>query len=84
MTFQFASCERSRALEFLKQLYPSRTITDTPESAGKILDYVERDIIRIPDPAMHGPRVAIYPSKNWKPEMQSEIHAALLKFHEGK
>ncbi len=84
MTFQFATCERHRALEFLQKLYPSRVVTDAPESAGKVLDYVEKDIIRIPDPFVHGSRVAVYPSKNWKPELQKEVYEALMKFHNGK
>lgn len=84
MNIQFATCERGRALGFLKKLYPSRQVEDTPDSAGEVLNYVEKDIIRIPDPDIHGMRVAVYPSNNWKPELQDEVYSALLRFHDGK
>ena len=81
---QFATCSRKSALGFLKKLYPDSEVSDTPESAGPVLDYVEQDIIRIPDPYMHGSRVAIYPSKNWREDIQDEVHAALKTFHEAQ
>ncbi len=83
MIIRFETCERPRALEFLKKLFPSRDVSDTPESAARVLDYVERDVIRIPDPDMHGMSVGIFPSKNWTPEIAEEVVAALKKFQEG-
>lgn len=81
-TFQFATCDRRRALGFLKALYPGSEVADTPEDAGPVLDLVEADIIRIPDPMMHGSRVAIMPSKNWDATREEEFVGALRKFHE--
>ncbi len=78
---QFATCERKRALNFLKKLYPNSEITDTEESAKPLLDLVELDIFRIPDPYMHGQRVAIYPSKNWNSQNKDKCMTTLLKFH---
>ncbi len=63
MKIRFETCVRKTALLYLQKLYPSKTITE--ELAKDILDLVEADIIRVPDPSMHGKRVAIYPSKNW-------------------
>lgn len=63
MDFQFATCDRVRALGFLKKFYPGRVVEDTPESAGPLLDLVERDIVRIPDPDYHNG--AMFPSTNW-------------------
>jgi len=80
--FQFATCDRYRALGFLRTLYPSATVEDTPESAGPVLDMVERDVFRIPDPMMHGGRVTIYPAKNWGDVPDGEAHRVLKAFHE--
>lgn len=73
MSFMFATCSRSTALGFIQQLYPARDITDTEDSAGPLLNYVEQDIVRIPDPNMHGPTVEVIPSTNW-----NESHRALV------
>ena len=59
MNIQFATCERHRALEYLQKVLPSKDIKDTPESVEKLLDLVEKDIIRIQDPMMYGNRIGI-------------------------
>ena len=79
---QFATCERNRALGFLQKLYPGEDITDTEDSAKAFLDLVAADIVRVPDPYMHGPRVAIYPSTNWDETKAKEYKAVLFAFHE--
>lgn len=81
---QFATCERNRALGFLQKLYPSRTVTDTPESAKAVLDLVAADIFRIPDPSMHGSRVAVFPGDNWDELKREEYTKVLKDFHKGK
>lgn len=81
-SFMFATCDRQRALSFLKQLYPSRVIVDTSESAGPLLDYVEKDIVRIPDPMMHGNRVEVSPSTNWNEKYRDEIYKVAKTFHD--
>jgi len=80
--FQFATCDRSRALGFLRKLYPSAIVEDTPGSAGPVLDMVERDVFRIPDPMMHGGRVTIYPAANWSEVPEGEAVRVLKAFHE--
>lgn len=84
MTFQFATCERHRALGFLQRVYPSRTISDTPESAGPLLDFVEADIVRIQDPMMHGDRPQIVPGTKWveDADTRAKVVAACKLFHD--
>ena len=55
---------------------------DTPESAGPLLDYVEKDIIRIPDPMMHGSQVGLLPTTNWNENLRGEVYETAHKFHE--
>jgi len=66
MNVQFATCERKRALGYIKKVYPSKTITDAPDSAGPLLDFVEKDIVRIQDPMMYGNRIEVVPGNNWE------------------
>lgn len=81
MSFSFATCERNRALKFIQKVYPSKTISDTPESAGPLLDFVEKDIVRIQDPMMHGNNIGVLPSKNWKEEYRDDIIKACQQIH---
>lgn len=81
MKIRFETCERNRALRFLQKLYPSSTVTDTEESAKAVLDIVEKDIVRIPDPFMHGQRAGIFPSRNWDNSKKDEYIKILTDFH---
>lgn len=65
MRIEFATCTRETALKFIQQVYPSKVITDTPKSAGPLLDFVEKDIVRIQDPMMYGNRIQVVPGKKW-------------------
>lgn len=78
MNIEFATCDRWRALEYIQHVYPSKTITDTPESAGPLLDYVERDIVRIQDPFMYGNTIRVVPGNKWveDKEMRNKITKA--------
>ena len=80
VNIEFATCERKRALEFIQQVYPSRTITDTPECAGPLLDFVERDIVRVQDPMMYGNRIQVSPATNWDEKHRDEIVSACRLF----
>ncbi len=81
MSFSFATCERQRALGFLQQVYPSRTITDTPESAGPLLDFVAKDIVRVQDPMMHGMSPQVIPGTNWNETHRDAVVSACMLFH---
>jgi len=81
MTFSFATCNRKMALEFIQKVYPSKVITDTPESAGILLNYVEKDIVRIQDPLMHGQNPQVIPATNWNESYRTEVIAACEFFH---
>ncbi len=73
----FATCVRGTALGFIQKVYPSQEITDTPESAGPLLDFVEKDIVRIQDPMMHGDNIQVIQGTNWSDDTnKKEIIAA--------
>ncbi len=82
MSFEFATCVRKTALGFIQKVYPSKTITDSSDSAGPLLDFVEKDIVRIQDPMMHGSRIRVSPGENWveDTEMRKEIQEACKLF----
>lgn len=78
-TFVFATCERGRALGFLRDLYPGCRVED--EGAVKeLLDLVEADVCRVQDPSMHKP-AAIVLGRSGTPEDVDRIHAAALAAH---
>lgn len=77
MRLAFATCERSRALEFLKKLYPSSVVEDTDESVKDLLDIIEADEIRVCDPDYHGGQ--IIQSKKWKDDTHERATSALKK-----
>jgi len=79
MTFQFATCDRRRALEFLQKCYPGRDVEDAGKTS-ELLDLVEADIIRVQDPAMH-PNTQISPSTNWDEDRRDEIVLICQGFH---
>ena len=81
MNIEFATCDRKRALEFIQRVYPSRVITDTPDSAGPLLDLVEQDIVRIQDPGVYGGRIEVNPNaKNWQEKYREDVIAACMLF----
>lgn len=81
MSFSFATCERARALTFLAQAYPSRTVRDTPDDAGPLLDLVVRDVVRIQDPAFHQPPQVV-PGKKWAESERVAVIAAAQQVHD--
>lgn len=82
MVIQFATCCRKTALGYIQEVYPSKEISDTPESAGKLLDFVEKDIVRIQDPKMYGSQIQVVPASNWDDKHREEIVSACKIFHE--
>ena len=81
MNIEFATCERKRALEFIQHVYPSKTITDTPDCAGPLLNLVERDIVRVQDPMLYGNRIAVSPNAtNWDEKYRDDVVAACKMF----
>lgn len=73
MNIEFATCDRKRALGFIRKVYPSSTIEDSIEGAGLLLDLVEADVVRVQDPMMYGSRISIVPSKNFDEAMRAEV-----------
>jgi CRISPR/Cas system-associated exonuclease Cas4 (RecB family) len=84
MSIQFATCNRKSALEFIQKVNPSKSITDTEGSAKKLLDFVEKDIVRIQDPMMYGNKIQVVPGKKWVEDanMRNKIIEACKIFHE--
>lgn len=77
--FHFATCDRHRALEFIRAVYPSKTIS--ADDAGPLLDFIEKDIVRIQDPMMHGNSPQIIPGTNWDESHRQAVFDACLRFH---
>lgn len=76
-SFAFATCERVRALGFLKKLYPSYRVEDADDSVSDLLDIIEADEIRVCDPDYHGG--SIIQGKNWKDDTATRARSALEK-----
>lgn len=83
MDIQFATCNRQMAIRFIQKVYPGKEITDTLESAGPLLDFVEKDIVRIQDPMMYGNEIQVIPGKNWVEDsnIREKIIKACMIFH---
>jgi hypothetical protein len=81
MNIRFETCERRRALEYLQVFYPSRNLKDEGKTKA-LLDLVEADIIRIPDPKYH-PSGQVYPNKNWDKTKANEYLKILEEFDNG-
>jgi len=80
MALSFATCERTRAFQFLEEFYPKRDISSEAPEVIAVLDWVEKDVIRIPDPAFH-PGGGIVTGKNYQNEQRDEVMKALEAFH---
>jgi hypothetical protein len=78
MKIRFETSDREMALKFLQKFYPSKKIEDTENSAKDILDFVEKDIIRIPNPDFHSGG-QVFPSKNWSEEYKNDVLKAFEK-----
>ena len=81
MGFHFATCQRHRAMEFLQDLYPNQIISDTAGNAKELLDFVEKDIVRIQDPKMHKP-AQIIPGKNWDEEHREAVRQSGMQLND--
>lgn len=78
MIINFATCERKRALEYIRKVYPSKEIQES--DVAELLDFVEKDYARVQDPMMYGNRIAIIPGKKFRPEMRKEIEKVCKNF----
>lgn len=82
MSFMFATCDRQRALGFIRKARPSAELHDTPESAGPFLDLIAADVIRVQDPDYH-PSCEVVPGKNWDDSRHSEVVALCNRVFNG-
>lgn len=82
MSFSFATCDKKRALEFMKSLYPSQEVTEV--KIGKLLSLVEKDVLRIQDPMMHSKAQVIQGTKyteSMKPLVDEAIDQLKAELH---
>lgn len=82
MRIRFETCERKTALRYLQHFYPNRKLEDTGKTKA-VLDLVESDIFRIPDPKFH-PGGQVYPGKNWDELNKEEYLKTFFDFHKDK
>lgn len=80
MNIQFATCERSTALRYLQSVYPNKSVADTPECAGPLLDLVEKDYVRVQDPMMYGSRIGLVAGKRYQEADPSEVQSTCSDF----
>ena len=71
--FCFVVRKREEALLAIKKVYPGKEITDSPDSAGELLDFVEKGVISIMDPSFHGSQIEVMPGKNWDDSLKDDV-----------
>lgn len=69
MNIQFSSCQRNYVLDFLRKGYPNSVVS--PEKLPKLMSGIERDIVRITDPAYQ--RLALVQGKKYKDSDEKEM-----------
>lgn len=75
--FCFSTCDRRRALGFLRKLYPNCIIEDSGPTKD-LLDLVEQDVCRIDDPDCHSPAQVRLKDNS----REAEVVATAQRFHE--
>ena len=80
MNIEFATCSKGTAFGYLQKVYPSKTITE--KMCSKLLDLVDKDIVRIRDPYMYGNRIAVIGGNKYMPENKPEIDEAIEQLKE--
>lgn len=77
MSFQFATCEPARALQFIKTMYPSRTLDE-----GKfplLMKLIGEDVLRVQDPDFHQP-CQIVAGNQYSNDKTGDVNAAIAEF----
>ena len=80
MNIEFATSERQTAFGYIQKVYPTKTITE--DQCSKLLDLVNRDILRIQDPMMYGNRIGVIQGAAYKAGDKPEIDAAIQQLKE--
>ena len=75
MSIEFATCVKSKALEYIQKVLPSGKITE--DSINLLLDLVDKDILRVQDPFMYGSRIGIIHGKKYDTAFESDIAKAI-------
>jgi len=82
MEITFATSERNTAFGYIQKVYPSKTITEN--QCSKLLDLVQRDILRIQDPMMYGNRIGVIAGNKYSSEFKPEIDSAIQQLKDEK
>lgn len=77
MAFQFATCDPSMALRFLRQIYPGKEVSET--TIPKLMNLVKQDVLRIQDPDFHKP-AQVVAGNSYVDSMRSEVNEAIEEF----
>lgn len=80
MNIRFATCARPSARRFLERFYPDCDFASCEKEVGAVLDLVEKDIFRIPDPDYH-PDGGVFPGKNMNDNNKESSIKALQDMH---
>ena len=81
MNIEFATCVRVTAFGYLQKVYPKMNVTE--EMVSKLLDLVQKDIVRVQDPYMYGNRIGIVAGNNYNKEKHTSlINEAISQLHE--
>ncbi len=74
----FSAGTRQKALEYLREILPDADVTDRPDSAGPLLEFVERGLVRIGDPHIHTSSTLVIPGTKWveDPDTRAAVEAA--------
>ena len=82
MNIEFATCVKATAFGYLQKVYPSKDLKE--EMCSKLLDLVQKDIVRIRDPLMYGNRIAVVQGQKYNSENKKDIDEAIAQLKENE
>ena len=82
MNIEFATCNKSTAFSYLQKVYPNTCLT--VNMVSKLLDLVDKDILRVRDPLMYGKTIGVIAGNNYKPELKPLVDNAISQLKENK
>lgn len=81
MIIHFATCVRKEALGFISKVYPNCTVEDSG-AVAELLDFVEKDIVRIQDPFIHGNSPQVIPGTHWNEDARKGLVSICQRMNE--
>ncbi|MFW6173692.1 MAG: hypothetical protein ACOC5T_08105, partial [Elusimicrobiota bacterium] len=71
----FASCQKNMVIDFIRHFYPTFQESDSP----KMMSLIDKDILRVTDPNMHGQAELVH-GKKYDSKFDGEINEAVKEF----